>query len=288
MAYSQQLEYKLCRSDIWCDGDLVFSPSPLEPCDCFEVKKAKKQIRTVSSQVRARFQQLNAELMAAKKQGMTHKVWVIAGGSKVRPGHTKMERVKVPIDEPFSMKDSRGNPFKLRLPSDPTVPLELTANCRCTVRYSPSGHKCEAFRRDMIDANRSKWHADVDREILVMRIEHAKKVIGEKFDKDLWGVVFNLLGGLIVAGVKANVAEALLEMYKAIHIIYAINENLARELEITLMPLLREYDATLKNYREAEDHIRQLDEELYRSACPTYGAKMKNRSTYARGLRKLF
>lgn len=59
------------------------------------------------------------------------RTWTTQGDAKVRPAHAEVAGQKRPLGEPF---DVAG--VKMRYPGDTMAPPELTANCRCRLRYS--------------------------------------------------------------------------------------------------------------------------------------------------------
>lgn len=59
------------------------------------------------------------------------RTWTTRGDAKVRPAHAEVAGQKRALGEPF---DVAG--VKMRYPGDTMAPPELTANCRCRLRYS--------------------------------------------------------------------------------------------------------------------------------------------------------
>lgn len=55
--------------------------------------------------------------------------WVDMGDTKVRPAHQRAAGQQRPIGERFDVDGT-----KMRFPGDPSVPIELWINCRCTLR----------------------------------------------------------------------------------------------------------------------------------------------------------
>lgn len=71
----------------------------------------------------------NEEFFEAKSKKKT-KIWHTALDERVRVTHMALEGVEIPVDEFF---DVGGYPA--RMPLDSTLPIQETANCRCSLEY---------------------------------------------------------------------------------------------------------------------------------------------------------
>jgi uncharacterized protein with gpF-like domain len=73
-----------------------------------------------------------AEEMQAST-GPLNKVWVAASDDRVRETHADVDGTSIPMDEDFSVGDS-----KMSYPSDPSGDASEVINCRCTLVYEPA------------------------------------------------------------------------------------------------------------------------------------------------------
>lgn len=73
-----------------------------------------------------------AALDGAYRSGMRFKTWETFGDGKVRPSHKAVGGTRIPIDEPFTVGNS-----KLMFPNDTSLgaDAEEIANCRCTLKF---------------------------------------------------------------------------------------------------------------------------------------------------------
>jgi uncharacterized protein with gpF-like domain len=69
------------------------------------------------------------QITGARETGATHKIWRTAG-FEVRDSHKKMDGVKIPIDDHFSV-----NGKKAMYPGDNSLPAAERCNCRCSCNY---------------------------------------------------------------------------------------------------------------------------------------------------------
>ena len=116
----------------WLDKQLIPYETKLCPtCESINLKALTRwEQKNVRERRAQRYQELRELHRQAKAEGMTHKIWQTAGGTKVRASHRAANTQKVTIDEMFTVGEAR-----LFLPSDPSAPLNETANCRCGVKY---------------------------------------------------------------------------------------------------------------------------------------------------------
>ena len=73
-----------------------------------------------------------AALDGAYRSGMRFKTWETFGDGKVRPSHKAVGGTRIPIDEPFTVGNS-----KLMFPNDTSLgaDAEEIINCRCTLKF---------------------------------------------------------------------------------------------------------------------------------------------------------
>lgn len=68
------------------------------------------------------------QLADFKKSGAKTKTWVSMEDDRVRMAHALVDNDTVPIDEHFVVEG-----FPMKYPGDPLAPIDLTANCRCSM-----------------------------------------------------------------------------------------------------------------------------------------------------------
>ena len=69
-----------------------------------------------------------------KAEGIEYREWLAAIDSRTREAHLLMDGVVVPITEKFEVPATSQNESALmEYPGDPTAPVELVANCRCSI-----------------------------------------------------------------------------------------------------------------------------------------------------------
>ena len=76
------------------------------------------------------YEDLFPDYEAAKRAGMTHKVWRTVHDGKTRHDHRNADGQRRPIDQRFNVGGEN-----LFLPGDPRGSAGNTLNCRCSVRY---------------------------------------------------------------------------------------------------------------------------------------------------------
>ncbi|MGW1275504.1 phage portal protein [Streptomyces tsukubensis] len=68
------------------------------------------------------------------------RTWVTRRDSRVRPAHQQLSGTTLPAGVPYTV-----NGTTLRFPGDPFAPADLTANCRCRLRYRADRAPGESF-----------------------------------------------------------------------------------------------------------------------------------------------
>lgn len=71
-----------------------------------------------------------AQTIAATLAGWATKTWVTRGDERVRLAHARLQGTTVLLHEPFV---TGGH--KLQYPGDPSAPIGLRANCRCSLTF---------------------------------------------------------------------------------------------------------------------------------------------------------
>ena len=91
-----------------------------------------------------------AALDAAYRSGARFKTWVTFGDSKVRPSHKAVNGTRIPIDEAFTVGNS-----KLMFPNDTSLgaDAEEIVNCRCTLKFDDGKVLTNAGERGIIKEN---------------------------------------------------------------------------------------------------------------------------------------
>lgn len=74
-----------------------------------------------------------ATLEAYDQAGIETKEWLTARDDVVREAHAELDGQVVPVNAPFVMTDSQGGVWEADYPGDPSLPPELSINCRCTL-----------------------------------------------------------------------------------------------------------------------------------------------------------
>lgn len=92
-----------------------------------------------------------AALDAAYRSGARFKTWVTFGDNKVRPSHKAVNGTRIPIDEAFTVGNS-----KLMFPNDTSLgaDAEEIVNCRCTLKFDDGKSLTNGNERGIIRAER--------------------------------------------------------------------------------------------------------------------------------------
>ncbi len=92
-----------------------------------------------------------AALDGAHRSGMRFKTWETFGDGKVRPSHKAVGGTRIPIDEPFTVGNS-----KLMFPNDTSLgaDAEEIVNCRCTLKFDRGTPLTNANNRGIMRVER--------------------------------------------------------------------------------------------------------------------------------------
>ncbi len=92
-----------------------------------------------------------AALDGAYRSGMRFKTWETFGDGKVRPSHKAVGGTRIPIDEPFTVGNS-----KLMFPNDTSLgaDAEEIVNCRCTLKFDRGTPLTNANNRGIMRVER--------------------------------------------------------------------------------------------------------------------------------------
>ena len=127
-----------------------------------------------------------AALDGAYRSGMRFKTWETFGDGKVRPSHKAVGGTRIPIDEPFTVGNS-----KLMFPNDTSLgaDAEEIINCRCTLKFDRGTPLTNANNRGIMRVGSGRMERKKDRG----KIEPMPKKQFRKIER-----AFKRMGGLII------------------------------------------------------------------------------------------
>lgn len=101
----------------------------------------------------------NVRMQQAKAAGANiQKKWLKSGKLHPRPGHNLMHGKTIPVNELFSVPNSKGGaPVMMMHPHDPSAPASETINCGCTCVPTASGFEGAEYMSKVQKPDGGQW-----------------------------------------------------------------------------------------------------------------------------------